>query len=121
MATFQRKARTTGISRQMTLGGWTFDAQAVISEKNGNPAAIHCGRILCFQMNCEDEIIAYFEDGVWYQTPDPDFEEGLLAMESFICEMNAEGANRWADDENEKKNDPKFCKGKERKIHEQTR
>lgn len=88
MIIFDETVRTTGISDRMTLGGWTFDVQIVASEKNGNAAAIHCGRILFLQVECEDEIIAFYDDGIWYQTPSPDFPEGELAVELLIDEYS---------------------------------
>lgn len=84
MAIFQGEPKTIGISDQMTLNGWEFDAQMVISEKNGDAAAIHGGRILVFQLTCDGEIIAYFDNGDWYQLPDINFEEGCMARELLV-------------------------------------
>jgi len=84
MAIFQKGAPITGISDQMTLGGYTFDAQLKVCEKNGNKDAINHGRILFLQITCEDEVIAYFDDGIWYQLPDINFDEGVLAKDLFI-------------------------------------
>ena len=88
MAVFQKEPKTIGTSDRMTLGGWTFDAQIIISEKSGNAAAIHRGRILFLQIECEGEIIAYYDEGAWYQLPDDDFEEGKLVRELLIAKWN---------------------------------
>lgn len=88
MAIFQAEPKIIGISDRMTLNGWEFDAQMVISEKSGDAAAIHCGRILVFQLICDNEIIAYFDEGDWYQLPDIRFEEGCLARELLIQKWN---------------------------------
>ena len=92
MAIFQKEAQTIGITDRMTLNGWEFDAQMVISEKSGDAAAIHCGRILVFQLTCDNEIIAYFDNGDWYQLPDINFEEGCLAREMLVEKWNRPGA-----------------------------
>lgn len=55
---------------QITVGGYSFDASIRVQDKRGDPSAIHCGRIVVFEMLCEDELAAYFDDGQWYITPD---------------------------------------------------
>lgn len=55
---------------QITIGLYSFDASIRVREKRGDPSAIHCGRIVCFEMSWEGEIIAYYELGQWYITPD---------------------------------------------------
>ena len=97
MVIFQKESQTIGITDQMTVGGWEFDAQLVVSEKNGNAAAIHSGRILFLSLSCGDEIIAYFDGGTWYQSPMPEyFEEGVLALEMFIEKWSRPGSlEKW--------------------------
>lgn len=88
MAIFQKKVQTTGISDRMILGGWEFEALLTVSEKNGNAAAIHRGRILSLEISCCGEVIAFFDGGIWYQIPDENFQEGQLAREVFIEKWN---------------------------------
>ena len=88
MAIFQKERVATGITDQMTVDGWQFHASLDICERTGNAAAIHCGRILYFEMQCDGEIIAYFCGGIWYQTPSPAFIEGRLARKLFIEKWN---------------------------------
>ena len=84
MPIFQKRARIIGISDRMILNGFTFDAKMLVSERNGDWDAIHCGRILFLEILCDDEVVAYFDKGIWYQTPDEDFGPGVLAKEAFI-------------------------------------
>ena len=55
---------------QITIGLYSFDASIRVREKRGDPSAIHCGRIVCFELLHEGELVAYFDDGQWYITPD---------------------------------------------------
>ena len=65
---------------QITIGLYSFDATIVVQEKRGDPFAVHCGRIVCFELLNEDELVAYFDDGQWYITPDvPPFGDDEFA------------------------------------------
>lgn len=99
MAIFQKEVQTTGISDRMILGGWEFEALLTISEKNGNAAAIHRGRILSLEISCCGEVIAFYDGGIWYQTPAEDFEEGKLARELFIEKWNRPDALKEASED----------------------
>ena len=65
---------------QIMIGLYSFDATICVREKRGDPSAIRCGRIVCFELLREDELVAYFDDGQWYITPDaPPFGEDEFA------------------------------------------
>lgn len=55
---------------QITVGEYSFDVSIRVQDKRGDPSAIHCGRIVVFTMEYEGELVAYFDDGQWYITPD---------------------------------------------------
>ena len=55
---------------QITVGEYSFDAAITVQEKRGDPSAIHCGRIVCFELICDDELVVYFDEGQWYLTPE---------------------------------------------------
>ena len=90
MSIFQEKPSTQWYTDSMTLGGWTFLSEVLLTSERGNPLAIHGGRIIFLQISIvyedddESEVIAYFDEGAWYQTPDYAFEEGKLALEMII-------------------------------------
>lgn len=65
--------KTNGVTTyydQITIGVYSFDAIIGMQERRGDPSAINCGRIVHFEMVCEDEMVAYFDEGQWYITPD---------------------------------------------------
>ena len=65
---------------QITIGLYTFDAGIRVRDRRGDPSAIRCGRIVCFELTCNDELVAYFDDGQWYITPDkPPFSDDEFA------------------------------------------
>lgn len=68
---------------QITIGLYSFDAVIVVLKKRGNPSAIHCGRIIYFEMRCEDETVCLFEAGTWYILPGyEEFLENYELLES---------------------------------------
>ena len=65
---------------QITIGLYSFDATITVRDKRGDPSAIHCGRIDCFELLHDDELVAYFDDAQWYITPDaPPFGDDEFA------------------------------------------
>ena len=67
----------------MTMRGYNFKATIGIGPRRGTPLAIHCGRIVSFELEVSDEPIAYFEYGTWYQWPD--FEDATLVIDLIIA------------------------------------
>ena len=91
MSIFQKKTGYIDYFDQFIIGGYGFDAQITVRDTRGDPSAIHCGRIISFQMTCSDDVIALFNDGWWYNLPteapfsDDDFAQtAKLAMDMFI-------------------------------------
>lgn len=77
---FQKPNGVVTYYDQITIGLYSFDATITVREKRGDPSAIHCGRIVCFELLHEDEIVAYFDDAQWYITPDePPFSDDEFA------------------------------------------
>ena len=73
---FQKPNGVVHYYDQITVGGYSFDASIAVLDKRGDPSAIHCGRIVVFEMTCEDELAAYYDDGQWYIVPEkPPFFE----------------------------------------------
>jgi len=67
---FQKPNSVVTYYDQITIGLYSFEATIAVRDKRGDPSAIHCGRIVCFELFHEDELVAYFDDGRWYITPD---------------------------------------------------
>ena len=67
---FQKVNGVVDYYDQIIIGGYSFDVSVRVQDKRGDPSAIHCGRIVVFEMLHEDELCAYFDDGQWYITPD---------------------------------------------------
>jgi hypothetical protein len=55
---------------RIVIGGYSFDAAIRVQDKRGDPQAIHCGRIISMSVECEGELVLYFDDGRWYLTPE---------------------------------------------------
>lgn len=88
MSIFQKPNGVVHYYDQITIGGRTFDAAIITQTKRGDPSAIHCGRIVTIEMTCEDDMVAYFDDGQWYSYPDDDFGEAGLALQLLITEWS---------------------------------
>ena len=93
MSIFRKKTGSVDYFDQIMIGGYCFDAEITVRpiEERGDPSAIHCGRIISFQMTCSDDVIALFNDGWWYNLPteapfsDDEFAQtAKLAMDMFI-------------------------------------
>lgn len=79
---FQKQNGVVTYYDQITIGLYSFDANITLQEKRGDPSAINCGRIVCFELFTESdgELVAYFDDGQWYITPDePPFSNDEFA------------------------------------------
>lgn len=78
MSIFQKPTGYTHYFDQITIGDYSFDLAVTVSNKRGDPSAIHCGRIVVFEMTCEDELAAYYDDGQWYVVPErPPFDDSF--------------------------------------------
>ena len=92
MSIFQKKTGYTDYFDQIVIGGYGFDAEITVRDTRGDPSAIHCGRIVAFQMRCSDDVIALYDDGTWFNTPtespwseDDEFTQtAKMAMELLI-------------------------------------
>ena len=85
MGIFQKKPTIRQFTDSMTINGCQFNAEIGISEKRGDPLAIHGGRILSFYLYWvpdeeNEELVGYFEDGKWVLQPDDSFGEAELAL-----------------------------------------
>lgn len=85
---FQKPNGLAHFYDQITIGGYLFEAALTIQEKRGDPSAIHCGRILALEMTYDDDLVAFFDDGRWYNYPDDLFGEGQLAVMLLINEWS---------------------------------
>ena len=88
MSIFQKPDGVIHYYDQITIGSRTFDVAIIVKRKRGDPSAIHCGRIIALEMTCEDEMIAYFDDGQWYNYPEDDFGEACLAVKLVVSEWS---------------------------------
>jgi hypothetical protein len=68
----------------MTIHGFQFMAEIYLSEKRGNPLAIHGGRIISLLMLCNGDLVARFENGEWKLKPDCSFDEAEIALTMFV-------------------------------------
>lgn len=97
MSIFQKKNGCTIYFDSILIGDCPFDLAVTVQDKRGDPSAIHCGRIISFEMRCEDELCAYFDDGQWHINPeanpfDEQFgEKAEVAKNYFI--------NKWSNPE----------------------
>lgn len=81
MSIFQKKTGYTDYFDQIVIGGYGFDAEITVRDKRGDPSAIHCGRIVAFQMRCSDDVIALYDDGTWFNTPtEPPYGDDEFSM-----------------------------------------
>lgn len=69
MSIFQKKTGNIDYFDQIVIGGYCFDAEITVRPERGDPSAIHCGRIIYFQMTCNDDVVVLFNDGWWYNLP----------------------------------------------------
>lgn len=71
MSIFQKKTGYTDYFDQIMIAGYPFDIAVRVREKRGDPSAIHCGRIVTFELTYENEFIAYYDNGNWDIDIDP--------------------------------------------------
>ena len=95
MSIFQKKTGSTDYFDQITIGGYQFDAVISVREKRGDPSAIHCGRIITFELEHEGELLTYFADGKWYLpeaetlfVDDPFLEVVMMARDILIAKWS---------------------------------
>ena len=94
MSIFQKKNGCTIYFDSILIGDCPFDLAVTVQDKRGDPSAIHCGRIIVFEMLCEEETCAYFGDGRWYINPEANpFDERFgekaeIAKDYFISKWS---------------------------------
>lgn len=71
---FQKPIGIVEYYDQITIGEYSFDATITVKETRGDPSAVHCGRIIYFEMLYDDQIIACFDDGKWYIQDIPEID-----------------------------------------------
>lgn len=72
MSIFRKKTGYTDYFDQIMIAGYPFDVAVRIREDRGDPSAIHCGRIVTFELTYEGDFIAYFDNGEWLIQIQPD-------------------------------------------------
>lgn len=65
MSIFQKKTGFTDYFDQITVALYSFDVAIRVRHDRGDPSAIHCGRIVTFELSYEGEFVTYFDDGEW--------------------------------------------------------
>ena len=94
MSIFQKEPGCTIYFDSIMIEDCPFDLAVTVRDRRGDPSAIHCGRIVVFEMRCEDELCAYFDDGQWYINPEVNpFDERFgekaeMAKEYFISKWS---------------------------------
>ena len=69
---------------QITIGTWDFDVNVAVLEKRGDPSAIHCGRIISFELLLNEVDVLYFDHGEWLTDTDslidldPEFFDAVI-------------------------------------------
>ena len=90
MSIFQKKTGYTDYFDQIMVAGYSFDVAVRVRKERGDPSAIHCGRIVTFELSYEDEFVGYFDDGEWLiqinpTMYDPEFYDcAILARDLMI-------------------------------------
>lgn len=74
---FQKPSGAVDYYDRITVAGYSFDASIRVKDKSGDPSAIHCGRIVSFEMTCGGEFVAYYDDGKWYILPENPMEDAF--------------------------------------------
>lgn len=85
---FQKPTGDVNYYDQIIIGKYLFEATITLRSKRGDPSAIHCGRIVTLSLQAEDELVAYFDEGEWYNYPDDLFGEAHLALQLLITEWS---------------------------------
>ena len=83
---FQKQNGAVNYYDQIAIGEYFFEVNVRVRERRGDPSAIHCGRIVVFEMMCDGELVGYFDDGQWYITPDcPPYEQGTFEESAIMA------------------------------------
>ena len=74
---------------QVEIGGYPFEAHITLTSKRGDPSAIHCGRIVIFELVFEDTMITYYDEGRWMVEMDELILNDYLDPEFYDCAVMA--------------------------------